>query len=56
VIILGGTDDFPRFAEVLDKNTFFHQDEETSRLLKNLTSTLSKLNFNGNFLRPNTLV
>lgn len=56
VIVLGGTDNFQRFVEVLDKNTYFHQDEETIRLLQNLTRTLSKLNFNGNFLRPNSLV
>lgn len=55
LVIFGGTDNFVRFSEVLDKKTFYHQDEATAIFQNNLKITLSKLNFNGNFLRPNSL-
>lgn len=54
LVIFGGTDNFARFSEVLDPQTFYHQDELTEKLQSHLSKTLAKLNFNGNFLRPNS--
>jgi hypothetical protein len=56
LIILGGTDNFERFSEVLDKTTYFHNDEDTLKLQAALGKTMAFLNFNCNFLRPNAIV
>lgn len=55
VVIFGGTDQFARFSEVLDRRSFHHDDELTAQLQNSIRNTLAKLNFNGNFLRPNSL-
>ena len=52
VVVLGGTENFPRFCEVLDRTNFAHLDEQSDKLLSTLGATFSKLNFNGNALMP----